>query len=198
MPLPLRQIPNLITSIRILLVAPIALALAHRQWLSAIILFGAAAFSDLADGFLAKRYGWQSELGSVLDPIADKLLMASAFITLAHLELVPRWLMGAVVTRDVVIVGGALAYRFWIGPIQGQPSLVSKLNTLCQAALIMAIVGREQFALPAAWAVTLLGALVFVTVVVSGIDYVLVWGPRVLEAPRARHGSAAGTADRRP
>ena len=90
---PLRQIPNIITSIRILLVVPTAVALANHRLGVTIALFGVAALSDAADGFLAKRFGWQSELGAVLDPIADKLLMATVFVILAYLKLVPLWLM---------------------------------------------------------------------------------------------------------
>ena len=97
-----RHIPNVISSIRILLVAPIAVALAHHHLATTIVLFGVAALSDLADGFLAKRYGWQSDLGAVLDPAADKLLLVTVFITLAYLKLVPLWLMAAAVARGQV------------------------------------------------------------------------------------------------
>jgi cardiolipin synthase len=178
--LSLRQIPNLISSIRILLVVPIAVALANHRLAATIGLFGIAAVSDAADGFLAKRYGWQSELGAVLDPIADKLLLTTVFITLAYLDLVPLWLMAAVVGRDAIIVIGALSYRYWIGPVRMHPSMVSKFNTLCQVALILAIIAGEQFPMQPGWVVSVLGALVFVTVVVSGIDYVLVYGRRAL------------------
>jgi cardiolipin synthase len=201
----LRQIPNVITTIRILLVAPIAVALAHHQLLTTIVLFGIAALSDLADGFLAKRFSWQSELGAVLDPAADKLLLATVFVTLAYLGLVPLWLMAAAVARDAVIVLGALLYRWCFGALNVRPSVVSKFNTLCQAAFILAVVGRAEFSLPPAWLVTLLGALVFVTVTVSGIDYVLIYGRRALglRRPRTDAGAAgpglgaAPTADRR-
>jgi cardiolipin synthase len=191
-----RQIPNIISSIRILLVAPIAVALAHHQLLTTIALFGIAALSDAADGFLAKRYGWQSELGAVLDPAADKLLLATVFITLAYMKLVPLWLMAAAVVRDAVIVLGALVYRYWFGPLNVRPSMVSKLNTLCQAAFILAVVGREEFALPPAWTVMVLGALVFVTVSVSGLDYVLIYGRRALGLAKPRAAARAG--DPRP
>jgi cardiolipin synthase len=182
-----RHIPNIISSIRILLVAPIAVALADRQLATTIVLFGVAALSDAADGFLAKRYGWQSDLGAVLDPAADKLLLATVFITLAYMKLVPLWLMAAAVARDAVIVLGALLYRFWFGPLNVRPSIVSKVNTLCQTAFILAVVGREEFSFPPAWVVVVLGALVFVTVMVSGIDYVLIYGWRAwgLSKPRA-------------
>jgi cardiolipin synthase len=176
----LRHIPNFLSSIRILLVVPIALALAHHRLGASIALFGAAALSDAADGFLARRYGWQSDLGAALDPIADKLLLATVFITLAYLKLVPLWLMAAAVIRDFVIVLGALSFRYWIGPLDVRPSAVSKINTLCQIALILAVVGGEKLTMQPAWVITVLGALTFVTVVVSGIDYVLTYGRRAL------------------
>jgi cardiolipin synthase (CMP-forming) len=191
-----RQIPNIISAIRILLVAPIAVALANHQLATTIVLFGAAALSDAADGYLAKRYGWQSELGAVLDPAADKLLMATVFITLAYMKLVPLWLMAAAVARDAIIALGALIYRIWFGPLNVRPSVVSKFNTLCQAAFILAVVGREEFSLPSAWMVTVLGALVFVTVAVSGIDYILIYGRRALGVAKPRSARRGG--DPRP
>ncbi len=192
----LRHLPNIISAIRILLVAPIAVALANHQLTTTIVLFGVAGLSDAADGFLAKRFGWQSELGAVLDPAADKLLLATVFITLAYLKLVPWWLMAAAVARDAVIVAGALLYKCLIGPLNIRPSIVSKLNTLCQAAFIMAVVGREEFSVPPAWVVTALGAMVFATVAVSGIDYVLIYGRRALSLSRPRAAARAG--DRPP
>jgi cardiolipin synthase (CMP-forming) len=193
-----RQIPNVISALRILLVAPIAVALAEHRLAIAIALFGVAAASDAADGFLAKRYGWQSELGAVLDPAADKLLLGTVLITLSFLKLVPLWLMAAAVARDAIIVLGALAYHYWIGALDVRPSVVSKFNTLCQAAYIMAVVGREEFAVPPPWVITVSGALVFVTVAISGIDYVLIYGRRALSrANLGADGAAARGADRR-
>jgi cardiolipin synthase len=191
-----RHIPNVISAIRILLVAPIAVALADRQLVTTILLFGIAALSDAADGFLAKRYGWQSELGAVLDPAADKLLLVTVFITLAYLKLMPLWLMAVAVARDVIIVLGVLLYRYWFGPLNVRASVVSKFNTLCQAAFILAVVGREEFSIPPAWVALVLGALVFVTVVISGIDYILIFGRRALSLTKPRAAARAG--DRRP
>jgi len=191
-----RHIPNVISAIRILLVAPIAVALADRQLVTTIVLFGVAALSDVADGFLAKRYGWQSELGAVLDPAADKLLLVTLFITLAYMKLVPFWLTAAAVTRDMIIVLGALLYRYWFGPLNVRPSVVSKFNTLCQTAFILAVVGREEFSVPPAWVALLLGALVFVTVVISGVDYILIYGRRASSLRKPRAAARAG--DRRP
>jgi cardiolipin synthase (CMP-forming) len=190
-----RHIPNLISSIRILLVAPIAFALMHHQLVTTMALFGVAALSDAADGYLAKRNGWQSELGAVLDPLADKLLLVTVFITLAYMRLVPLWLMVAAVARDAIIVSGALLYRICFGALSVRPSVVSKFNTLCQAAYIMAVVGREEFSIPPAWVLTVLGAMVFVTVMVSGMDYVMIYGRRAMSLAKPRAAARAG--DRR-
>ena len=184
----LRQIPNLITLIRILLIAPVAVTLMHRQLETSLALFAVAAASDALDGFLAKRFGWQSVLGSILDPIADKLLLATVFVSLALLRLVPPWLMAVVLARDAIIVAGAAAYRFFIGPLTAQPSMVSKLNTLCQAAFVLCVVASAAFSQLPIWVGSGLGALVLATTVVSGIDYVMTYGRR---AAAARGAGAA-------
>jgi cardiolipin synthase len=189
----LRQIPNVISSLRILLVIPIAIALLRGDLITTLGLFFAAAVSDAADGFLAKRFGWRTPLGGILDPAADKLLLATVFIVLAVLHLVPGWLMAAAVARDIIIVLGAIAYRVRIGPITARPSMVSKLNTLFQALYILSVIGREQFFVPPAWLVLALGALTFVTIVISGLDYVLRYGQAALHEANSRN---AGLADR--
>ena len=171
----MRHIPNLISAVRILLIAPIAVALARHQLSVAMGLFGLAALSDAADGFLAKRFGWQSELGAVLDPLADKLLLSTVLVTLSVLNLVPPWLTASAVARDVIIVLGAAIYRQMFGVLDVRPSLASKLNTACEAAFILAVVGAVEFSWPPRWVVVSLGASMFATVAVSGIDYVLIY-----------------------
>jgi cardiolipin synthase (CMP-forming) len=187
----LRQLPNLISSIRMLLAVPIAVALLRHQPVTTLWLFGVAAASDGLDGFLAKRFGWRTELGGILDPVADKLMMATVFVILAVLGSVPLWLTTAVIARDCIIVLGAISYRVLLGPIDARPSTVSKLNTLCQAAFVLVAIAEQQFSWLYAWALWL-GALVFVTVVVSGIDYVLVYGRQAAEQARLRHRIARG------
>ncbi len=182
----LRHLPNLISSIRILLIVPIALTLVNHRFVATLWLFAAAALSDAADGFLAKRFGWQTELGGILDPLADKLMLATVFVTLAVQGVVPVWLTIAVIARDCIIVSGAICYRVWIGPIEARPSAISKLNTLCQILFILAVVAALRFGWPASWAVLALGALVFAAVVVSGIDYVLVYGRQAAANPGSK------------
>ncbi|NNM60997.1 MAG: CDP-alcohol phosphatidyltransferase family protein [Steroidobacteraceae bacterium] len=160
------------------MIAPIAVALLHRNWPVAIAMFGIAALSDGADGFLAKRFGWQSNIGALLDPAADKLLVACVFVVLAVGGSVPLWLMAAALGRDLVIVCGALAYRLRFGPLKVRPSLVSKINTLCQMLFLLCVVVRREIDLPPAWVETSLGALTFATISTSGLDYVITYGCR--------------------
>jgi cardiolipin synthase len=181
----LRWLPNAICVARIVLVAPVAITLVQGHYALTLALFAVAAVSDGLDGWLAKTFGWTSELGKILDPIADKLLLVTAFVTLAVLGLAPVWLMVAAVLRDLVIAGGATAYHLRFGRLDGGPTRVSKLNTLLQLSFVLAVIAD------AAWRgvpdplVTLLGALTFVTTVVSGIDYVLTWSRKARQAARA-------------
>jgi len=120
-----------------------------------------------------------------LDPLADKLLLATVFVMLALLGSVPVWLTAAVIARDCIIVLGAVAYRIALGPVVARPSRVSKLNTLCQVIFILVVIGTPLFSWPPEWQ-TFLGALVFVTVAVSGLDYVLAYSRLAAEHARTR------------
>lgn len=174
----LRQIPNAICLGRLALVVPIAWTLVHDDPAATLWLFAAAAVSDGADGFLAKRFGWQSDLGAFLDPLADKVLLTTTFVTLAWLDLVPMWLVLLAVGRDAVIVSGALAYRIRLGTLKIAPKISSKINTACQLGFVLIVICRQAFSLPAAWVATASGAAVLVTTVISGADYVLTYSQR--------------------
>lgn len=179
------HIPNLICGLRILLVPPLAMALLASRYGEALALIMVAGFSDGLDGFLAKRYHWQSRLGGLLDPIADKLLLTVTFVALTLQGLVPLWLTALVIGRDVVIIGGGLAYQWLVEPVQPEPSRISKLNTGLQLLYLCLVVAVAAFpaSVPAVTASVVLvaGAGVLVTGVVSGLDYVLRW------SHRARH-----------
>jgi cardiolipin synthase len=177
-----RDIPNLITIVRIVLVIPILWLLLNEKYGWALILFGVAGVSDGLDGFLAKHYGWKSRLGSLLDPLADKLLLVSSFLVLGWLEQIPRWLVALVVLRDVVILTGALVYHFRIERVEAAPSLISKLNTLLQILLVVLVVLHNAWLSLATWVIQVLVWGVVATTVLSGIDYVWVWSRRAVRA----------------
>lgn len=174
----LRWLPNAISLLRIVLVAPILYYILQTEYGMALALFFVAGFSDGLDGYLAKTFNWHTRLGALLDPIADKLLVAGAFVTLANQGLIPVWLAMLVVTRDAVIVGGALAYNFLIKPVQGEPTRVSKLNTMFELALVLFVLCRAAYGWPDRITIVVLGAAVLVTVIISGTDYVWSWSQR--------------------
>ena len=113
----LRWLPNAICLVRVLLVAPLVAALLAGRYELALVLLVIAGGSDGLDGFLAKRFGWHTRLGSLLDPAADKLLIGSVFLTLTWLGHVPLLLAAIVIARDAVIVLGSMAYHVLIEPI---------------------------------------------------------------------------------
>ncbi len=175
------DLPNLISVLRLVAVVPVVYLLMRHAFGWALLLFALAGLSDGVDGFLAKRYGWQTPLGALLDPLADKVLLVSCFLVLGALDLLPIWLVLAVVFRDLVIVSGALLYHFRVEDVQAAPTWASKLNTVVQIALVVAaITNAGPLPLPP-W---LVGGLIWfclATVVVSGTQYVWVWGQRARE-----------------
>jgi len=177
----LSWLPNAISLLRIVLVAPILLLILDGEFAWALALFVVAGFSDGVDGYLAKRFDWHTRIGALLDPVADKLLVAGTFITLAYVQLIPVWLATVVILRDVVIVGGAMAYNFIVKPVEGEPTKISKLNTTMQLLLLLFVLSRAAFDWPDEITITVLGAAVLVTVVISGVDYVWSWSNRARE-----------------
>jgi cardiolipin synthase len=177
------DIPNLITVVRILLVVPVAWALLQQQYLFALVLFFVAGMSDGLDGFLAKQFDWTSRLGAILDPLADKALLVTCYAALTWVGLLPVWLLVLVVVRDLVIVAGAVIYNFRIERLEADPTLISKLNTVLQILLVLLVITQQlsDWFAPA-WQTVLIYA-VTVSVIWSGLDYVITWGRR------ARHTS---------
>ena len=138
------SIPNIITLGRILLVPVIIWAIASNQMEIAFAVFVIAGVSDAVDGFLAKRFNMQSELGALLDPLADKALLVSIYVALGIWGAVPRWIVILVVSRDIMIVGAVIVSWLFGKPIPMKPLMVSKLNTVAQvgfAALVLAALG---------------------------------------------------------
>ena len=160
------------------MIPPILYLVVQRDFEPALVLFVLAAASDGIDGWLAKRYGWFTRLGALLDPIADKLLIAGLFVVLTAGGYLPLWLAVLVILRDVVIVGGATAYNFLVRPVEGEPTRISKLNTAFELLLVLFVLSRAALGWPPDISITVLGAGVLVTVVVSGIDYVWSWSRR--------------------
>jgi cardiolipin synthase len=138
------SIPNVITLARILTVPLIVWAITSGEMRAAFFLFLAAGVSDAVDGFLAKRFNMTSELGAYLDPLADKALIVSIYVSLGIADLIPRWLVILVVSRDIMIIGAVILSTLLGTPMAMKPLLVSKLNTVAQivcACLVLASLG---------------------------------------------------------
>jgi cardiolipin synthase len=173
-----RHIPNLITGLRILLVAPFLWALLEERYSTALLLFVIAGVSDALDGFLAKYFGWTSELGGLLDPIADKLLLMGAILALGWLNELPGWLVALVILRDLLIVSGAVSYHLLIERLEAAPLMISKLNTLVQLMLVCAVIVHYGMIPLPEILLTGLIALTAITTVWSGSAYVRQWSQR--------------------
>ena len=174
----LHHIPNILTAFRILLVPLVVLLMLRDEFVPALVLFAVAGFSDAVDGFLARRYHWTSRIGGLMDPLADKLLMVSSYLTLGWLGLIPPWLVGLVILRDLVIVSGAIIYNARIEQVEATPSIVSKLNTLAQILLVLSVLFSQAVVELPGWWINVLIYSVLVTIVWSGVGYVWTWGRR--------------------
>ena len=137
-------IPNIITIGRLIIVPIVIVMIMQQRWVAAFLVFLLAGLTDAADGFLAKRYGWNTELGAYLDPIADKALLVSIYVTLGLAGHLPVWLVIAVVSRDILIVGAVVLSWMLSRPLTMQPLPISKANTFAQivlAGLVLAELG---------------------------------------------------------
>jgi cardiolipin synthase len=139
------SIPNIITLGRILLVPFIVWAIASNQMEIAFAIFVIAGVSDAVDGFLAKRFNMASELGALLDPLADKALLVSIYVALGIWGALPLWIVILVVSRDIMIVGAVIVSWLFGKPVPMKPLMVSKLNTAAQVAFAALVLGSVGF-----------------------------------------------------
>ena len=181
------DIPNIISVLRIVLVWPVVMSLLAGNYEMTLVLYTVAGISDGLDGFIAKHYHYTSRLGSILDPLADKLLLVCTFLTLCWLGFVPVWLTALIIARDILILLGAVAFYLLIGRFEMAPSWISKTNTFFQLALGLVIV-IAQVAPVSAMLTFALMVIVTVTTIVSGVHYVWVWGRRAFMIHERRRG----------
>jgi cardiolipin synthase (CMP-forming) len=175
------NIPNILSFGRLLAVPIAVWLMLDREFTFAFWLFVIAGLTDAIDGFLAKRYGWETELGSYLDPLADKALLVSVFVVLGWIGHIPLWLTIMVVFRDLMIVGGALVVVAITGNFKADPMYVSKLNTTLQIALAAAVLAKLGLDLAIDWVTWALIAATGITTFASGLAYLVRW-TRILGA----------------
>jgi cardiolipin synthase len=139
------SLPNLISIARLLAVPVVIVLIVMPNWMGAFLLFVVAGISDAVDGFLAKRFNLQTDLGAFLDPIADKALLVSIYVTLAITHEIPAVIAILVVSRDALIVGAFLVAWLMDKPMEVRPHFVSKANTTAQISLAAAALGMRAF-----------------------------------------------------
>lgn len=174
-------IPNLLTLARIGLVPWLIVLLQEQAFGWSLAVFIVAGVSDGLDGYIAKRFDAKTKLGAILDPLADKALLVSAYVMLSMMQVIPFWLMIAVVFRDVVIVGGYLVMVLFFGSVAMQPLKVSKLNTFAQIAYIVVVLAALAFSVDLGAFLSWMNYFVLITCVVSGCAYVYIWSFKATE-----------------
>ncbi|MBF0309964.1 MAG: CDP-alcohol phosphatidyltransferase family protein [Magnetococcales bacterium] len=179
------NLPNALSFLRILAVPGFVWLLVSARVEAAFWLFIAAGLTDALDGYLAKQYNLVTELGSYLDPLADKLLLVAGFITLSYLDWMPLWLTFMVVTRDIIIIGGAIVFLMLTSSLRMEPLWISKVNTFVQIALLtstllcMAHDLSEDLLKPLIW-------ITVATTMSSGGMYIMEWTRRATAAERGQ------------
>ena len=173
---------NWLTVLRILLIPVFVALLVYRKPGAALVVFALAALTDLLDGYVARRRGSQSRLGAFLDPTADKLLLTASFATLTYLRVLPAWITIVVISRDVILVVGALLIHMVGGRIHPRPTWAGKLATFFQILSVLTGLLAHYFKLPLAPKPIWWLAAVFT--MISGLQYV-VHGMRYLNATAA-------------
>src|SRR6187549_1631553 len=175
-------VPNLLTVFRMVLIPVFVSLLFYQRFILALAIFVLAGVTDGLDGLLARRFNQKSQLGTILDPIADKLMLVTSFVVLSirsvfpqplpsHLP-VPFWVTVAVISRDVFILVGAAAINVVTGFRGFRPSLLGKINTTVQIGAIAAIMFAASVPLYTGYYLPTIYATVFIFAILSGLHYV--------------------------
>jgi len=186
-------VPNMLTVFRMVLIPVFVSLLFYHRFLWALAVFVLAGLTDGLDGLLARRFGQQSQLGTVLDPVADKLMLVTAFIVLSmrsifpqplpsHLP-VPFWVTVAVISRDVFIIVGAAAINMTTGFRGFRPSWLGKVNTTVQIGGIAAIMFAPSIPRYTGYYLPSVYAAVFIMAILSGLHYIF-FASKLMNEPK--------------
>ena len=184
----LKNLPNALTLTRLVLIVPFLVYLAQKNYAYAFYIFVLAGCTDGLDGWLARRFHWQSTFGLLVDPIADKLFIALSFISLALLHQLPWWLVALVFFRDLSIVTGVLMwYRVEHLRVEFKPTRLSQVNAVLQGLLVTFCLFELAFFPVYSWVKLMLIVITTVTTTASHIDYGWIWHKKVLASRHSMH-----------
>jgi cardiolipin synthase len=185
----LSRLPNLLTLLRIGAVPVLILFLKDGEYVVALVVFLAAGITDGLDGWIAKKFDCVSHLGTILDPLADKMLIVSTYVVLVLLGDLPFWLLLLIGFRDLCIIGGFLILHTPHGPVPMQPTPLSKANTVLQIVLVIDVMLNRIGWLDITILTDCLIGLVALTTLLSGIHYAYLWFISSSETNTANTGS---------
>jgi len=161
-------LPNWLTLLRILLIPFFVTLLVYRETWWALVVFCLASLTDMLDGYIARSHDRKTRLGAFLDPVADKLLLTSAFVTLTYLRMVPFWITAVVVSRDLILSVGVLVIHVSGGTVHPAPTWIGKASTALQMATVLA---SMAFTAQTAWLPRTFAWITAVLTLASGVQY---------------------------
>ncbi|WP_114945925.1 CDP-alcohol phosphatidyltransferase family protein [Microvirga calopogonii] len=168
-------IPNIITIGRLIIVPIVIVMIMQQRWATAFALFVVAGVSDAVDGFIARKFDMRSEFGAYIDPLADKSLLVSIYVTLAIVGAIPGWLAIVVVSRDAMIVAAVLLSWVMSRPVEIKPLIVSKLNTGAQLAFAAYALAANAFGVELGGLEEIVMVLVATLTIASAGAYLVGW-----------------------
>lgn len=168
-------IPNALTLLRFCLIPLTVVLIQEREFQIAFLVFVLAGLTDAVDGFIARRFNQQSELGAYLDPLADKMLIAASFVALFAVQAMPYWLVVLVIFRDVMIVGAVAIAWLLNNPIPIEPLLISKCNTAAQISAVAFTLAAGSFLVAPAMSHLVVHLVVALLTVLSVGAYFVKW-----------------------
>lgn len=175
-----KQIPNMLTTLRMLLAIPIYFLIINNEFSMVLWLAFIAGVTDGFDGWLARKLEAVSRYGAVMDPLSDKVLMVFSYVAFTVVGLIPLWFMVLIALRDILIVTGALLYHKKFGRYEMAPSITGKMSTFFQILFGLLLIVKQIYAgLPLAILNTIFISVV-IMIFVSGFNYLFVWGRRAL------------------
>lgn len=178
----LSYLPNIITIGRIFAMIPLVWFMLEKNYEYALYIAFVAGFSDLLDGYLARRFGWEGKFGRILDPIADKIMMLCCYLLFAVQGLIPNWLLIVVLARDISIITGGVLYHYAVLKVDNEkPSLISKFNTSVQILLVVVVLSHHSIFQFSQFFIDVLIYLVTFFTVTSGLHYVYFWGRKAVK-----------------
>jgi cardiolipin synthase len=167
------NIPNILTLVRILLTPLLIIFLLKKRFTMALLVFAMAGISDALDGFIARYFNQRTVLGAHLDPLADKLLLLSSYISLAVLKVIPGWLAVVVIARDVIILLGIAVMTITQKPYEIKPSTISKCTTAIQLVTIFFILLHPDGTRFSTFQISMFWATAVLTIA-SGLHYIYI------------------------